>query len=106
MGRPKNGRNQKRTWEEKMQLLMEYYESGVGYRVFAQEHGISPSLFYSWIKKYNESGADGLRYKRKVYNKIPEQPKDNDEIVKLKLIIAEQQIEIQNLRSKLEQMDL
>lgn len=94
MGRPKNGKNQHRSCEEKLALIEEYYNSGVGYQAFAKEHGVSPSVFYSWIKKYDENGLDGLRYRKKA-NRTDQL---NDEIIRLKLIIAEQQIEIRRLK--------
>ncbi len=98
MGRPKNGKNKQRSCDEKARLIEEYYHSGVGYRVFAEEHEISPSLFYAWIKKYEENGVEGLRYRRK---RPPKNEIHDKEITKLKLVIAEQQIEIQNLKEKI-----
>ncbi len=95
MGRPKNGKNKQRTCEEKAALIEEYYNSGIGYRVFAEDHKISPSLFYAWIQKYEEGGIEGLRFKRK---HPPKTDALSKEILRLKLIIAEQQIEIQNLK--------
>ncbi len=97
MGRPKNGKNKQRTCEEKEQLIKEYYNSGIGYRVFAESHEISPSLFYAWIQKYEEGGIEGLRFKRK---KPLQTDPLKEEILRLKLIIAEQQIEIQDLKDR------
>lgn len=95
MGRPKNGKNKQRTCEEKEHLIQEYYNSGIGYRVFAENHDVSPSLFYSWIQKYEEGGIEALRFQRK---HPPKTDALNKEILRLKLIIAEQQIEIQTLK--------
>ena len=95
MGRPKGGKNQRRTCKEKEQLIQEYYQSALGYKEFALANGISHSLFYSWVKKYEENGVEGLRHKaRKV---TPRQMYD-EEILRLKLIIAEQQIQIDDLK--------
>ncbi len=98
MGRPKNGKNKQRTCEEKEQLIKEYYNSGIGYRVFAENHEISPSLFYAWIQKYEEGGIENLRFKRKKPHQTDPQ---KEEILRLKLIIAEQQIEIKELKEKI-----
>lgn len=98
MGRPKGGKNQRRTCQEKEQLIKEYYRSALGYKEFAVANGISHSLFYSWLKKYEENGLEGLRHKaRKV---TPRQMYD-EEILRLKLIIAEQQIQIEKLKEKI-----
>lgn len=98
MGRPKGGTNQRRSCEEKEQLIKEYYESEMGYKAFAKKHGISHSLFSSWLQKYEKGGAEGLRHSRR--KAIPESSKD-EEILRLKLIIANQQIEIETLKEKL-----
>ena len=98
MGRPKGGKNQRRTCKEKEQLIQEYYQSALGYKEFAQTNGISHSLFYSWLKKYEEGGVDGLRHKAR--KSMPMQQHD-EEILRLKLIIAEQQIQIEKLKEKI-----
>ncbi|MBO5159039.1 MAG: transposase [Lachnospiraceae bacterium] len=95
MARPKGGKNTRRTPEEKLQLIQEYYASGVGYKTFAREHGIAHSLFCTWLKKYNEEGASGLQHSRRT---IPASLSRDEEILQLKLIIAEQQIEISKLK--------
>lgn len=100
MGRPKNGINQKRTCEEKVKLIEEYYASEIGYKAFAQNHGIAPSLFYSWIRKYNEGGINSLRYKKRKNDKPSTAQIESEEIIRLKLIIAEQQLEILSLKNK------
>lgn len=100
MGRPKGGKNQRRTLEEKERLIQEYYASGVGYKVFAQEHGISHSLFSTWLKKYHEKGIQGLQHGR-LKTLVVANP--DQEIIELKLIIAEQQIEIERLKKQLQE---
>ena len=81
--------------EGKAKLVEEYYNSGLGYKAFAQEKGIAHSLFYSWIKKYDEGGVEKLRSRRR---KPVEADAASREIQRLKLIIADQQIEIQRLK--------
>lgn len=98
MGRPKGGTNQRRSCEEKARLIEEYYNSGLGYKAFAQEKGIAHSVFYTWVKKYDEGGVEKLRNKRR---KPVEADSVSREIQRLKLIIADQQIEIQRLKELL-----
>lgn len=99
MARPKGGTNKSRSCSEKVQLIKEYYDSGMGYKKFAQDHGISPSLFYEWLKKYQEGGIDALRHSRM---KAPNLKDERDEeIIRLKMMIANQQIEIQKLKEKM-----
>ena len=98
MGRPKGGTNQRRSCEEKARLIEEYYNSGLGYKAFAQEKGIAHSVFYTWVKKYDEGGVEKLRNKRR---KPVEADVVSREIQRLKLIIADQQIEIQRLKELL-----
>ncbi len=97
MGRPKGGNNQHRTCEEKERLIKEYYASGKGYQMFAKEHGIAHSLFSTWLKKYQEQGIAGLQHGSR---KAPFVDKREEEILKLKLIIADQQIEIERLKKQ------
>lgn len=102
MGRPKGGTNRRWTTEEKVRLIEEYYKAEIGYKVFAQEHGIAHSLFGVWLKKYQEGGMEALYHSRR---KIPENSlqlqEASKEILQLKLIIANQQIEIEELKQKL-----
>lgn len=98
MGRPKGGTNQRRSGEEKARLIEEYYNSGLGYKAFAQSKGIAHSVFYTWVKKYDEGGVEKLRNKRR---KPVEADEVSREIQRLKLIIADQQIEIQKLKELL-----
>ncbi len=96
MARPKGGTNQCRSCNEKAELIEKYYDSGMGYKKFAKDHGISPSLFYEWLKKYQEGGIDGLRRSSQI-NPHSKNQRD-EEILRLKLLIAEQQVEIQKLK--------
>ena len=61
MGRPKGTNNIMRTPEEKEKLVLEYLKSGIGYRVFANQHGIAHEPFRLWIKRYAEYGIEGLK---------------------------------------------
>lgn len=103
MGRPKGGTNNRWTIEDKVRLIEEYYKVDIGYKAFAQEHGIAHSLFCTWLKKYQEGGAEGLRHsKRKVPEHIQQISGETKEILRLKMLIANQAIEIEELKQKLQ----
>ena len=63
MGRPFGTKNIMRTPEEKEKLVLEYLDSKVGYRKFAESDDIYPSTFTKWIKLYRERGIEGLKSK-------------------------------------------
>ena len=63
MGRPIGTKNIMRTPEEKEKLVLEYFDSKVGYRKFAGSNDIYPSTFAKWIKLYRERGIEGLKSK-------------------------------------------
>lgn len=99
MGRPKGGTNRRWTTEEKVHLIEEYYKAEIGYKAFAQEHGIAHSLFGVWLKKYQEGGSEALCHSRRKVPEVSRQMQDaSKEILQLKLIIANQQIEIEELK--------
>lgn len=105
MGRPKGGSNRRWTTEEKIRLIEEYYKAEIGYKTFAQEHGIAHSLFSVWLKKYQEGGIDGLRHsRRKVPESISLGQEASEELTRLKLLIADQQIQIEELKRKLKEV--
>ena len=63
MGRPIGTKNIMRTPEEKEKLVLEYLDSKVGYRKFAESNDIYPSTCAKWIKLYRERGIEGLKSK-------------------------------------------
>jgi len=64
------------TQSEKMEIIQMVEGSNLSVRKILEEIGISPSFFYSWYKRYLESGYDGLAARHKkpnqIWNKIPE----------------------------------
>lgn len=63
MGRPIGTKNIMRTPKEKEKLILEYFDSKVGYRKFAESKDIHPSILAKWIKLYRENGIEGLKSK-------------------------------------------
>ena len=75
--------------EEKLSILREGSENGV--HPTLEKHGIYPAIFYSWRKKFNEMGEDGLSHGMTPAHlkRIRELEKENQ---KLKELVAEERV--------------
>jgi putative transposase len=84
--------NKKRTFTEaeKLKILREAGEHGV--KPTLEKHGIYPVTFYSWRKKFQEMGEEGLRRGATPdqIKRIRELERENQ---KLKEIVAEKELE-------------
>ena len=80
----------KRSKEEKEKLILEIKKMGIvaGCRHF----GLSKSLFYDWLRRYNAGGVEGLEDRRKVDVEAINKKllKEND---LLKKLLAEKELE-------------
>ena len=56
------GRNT--TYEERVEIVSYCIENGNDYTATVEKYGISYQQVYSWVRKYNEKGAEGLVDKR------------------------------------------
>lgn len=100
MGRPKGGNNRKWTQKEKLEIVKRYFEEGIGQRALAKEVGIAAGMLYTWIQKYLDKGEDGLINRKKPGNHYAAiyTSKSLTEEERLRLIIAQQEIEIERLK--------
>lgn len=99
MGRPLGGKNKKYSVKEKMSILNEHYESGLGWKQLCKLYNLSSSLVYSWDKKYQEFGIKGLENNNKHNN--PNFGKHNrfpTEVEQLKDELLKKEIEIMRLK--------
>jgi transposase-like protein len=100
MGRPCGTKNIMRSAKEKEELILNYSNSRIGYRKFAVDNNIYPSIFHKWIMIYREKGIDGFKEnigqcnnkKLGKYNRHPSE----EEKLKIKII----KLEIENARLK------
>ena len=69
MGRPKGGKNNHHTKEEKLSLVIRNL-NGESIRVLQRETGISFSQLCKWRKQYLEDGEEALINKRKPGNPL------------------------------------
>ncbi len=56
------GRNT--TYEERLEIVSYCIEHGNDYTAAIEKYGVSYQQIYSWVRKYNEKGAEGLADKR------------------------------------------
>lgn len=99
MGHPIGKKNLIRTPEEKEKIVLEYLNGKVGYRAVAAANEIHESIFYVWIKKYQESGIDGLRSQTgKTKKPNSGRHKKRTEIEELKRELAKKDIIIERLK--------
>ena len=97
MGRPYGTKNVMRTPREKEILVLEYFDSKVGYRRFAESKDIHPSIFAKWIRLYRESGIEGLKSKTGKIGTGKGNIKRN-EIEQLKEDLLKKEIELMRLK--------
>lgn len=57
-------KGRKTTFEERMDIVKEYIESGSSYEEIAEKYKISYQQIYQWVRKYQDKGIDGLQDRR------------------------------------------
>ena len=70
--RPSRGRGseiymtsgRKTTYEERVKIVSYCIETGNDYTAAIEKYGVSYQQIYSWVRKYNEKGAEGLQDRR------------------------------------------
>ena len=63
------------TYEERLEIVSYCIEQGNDYTAAIEKYGVSYQQIYSWVRKYNEKGAEGLvdkRGKRKAASEMTE----------------------------------
>ena len=88
-----------RTPEEKEKIVLEYLNGKAGLRVICANYEIGYDNFRKWIKKYKESGIDGLKSQTgKTKKPNSGRHKKGTEIEELKRELAKKDIEIERLK--------
>ena len=57
-------KGRKTTFEERIDIVKDYIESGTSYEEIAEKYGISYQQIYQWVRKYQEHGIDSLKDRR------------------------------------------
>ena len=88
------GRNT--TYEQRVEIVSYCIENGNDYTATIEKYGVSYQQIYSWVRKYNEKGAEGLLDKRG-------KRKPESEMTELEKLRAENRmLEARNKRLELE----
>ena len=99
MGRPFGGKNRKWTVEEKEAIVLEYLNGKAGAYAVAQSHGVHRDLLREWIRKYRESGIEGLKSKTGKNNpNLGKYDRHPSEVERLKKELLKKEIEIERLK--------
>ena len=100
MVRTNKRKNLMRTPNEKLKIINDYY-SGTGIMEIERKYKVSDSVFYKWLKKYEEHGIEGLKsntVKHKNPNVGLHLRKPKNKIEELELEILKKDIEIARLK--------
>jgi len=61
MGRPRGEALKGYSLEQKLEVLNEFFASGMGVLRFSETNGFSSSVLYRWKRAYEEEGVEGLK---------------------------------------------
>ena len=95
MGRPKGGQNREWSKEEKLKCVLMVMNGEKTYSEVTKEFNLSRSLFWKWMKKYNEGGLEALENKRKPGNPLAKYSKRNE-------LTPIEQLEYENMLLRIE----
>ena len=88
-------KGRKTTFEERIDIVKDYIESGSSYEEIAEKYNISYQQIYQWVRKYQEHGIDGLQDRRG-------KRKNSDEMTEIEKLRAELKME----RAKVKHLEL
>ena len=94
-GRPKGGTNKQWTAKEKYKIIEPLLNMEKGIWTYSKEIGINPGMLHSWLKKYRESGMEGLNNKKKPGNPLVKYSKK-------KVLTKEERLEYENMKLRIE----
>ena len=95
MGRPKGGKNQTHTKEEKIKYVKMMLEDGYSAKKLEKEYGVSHSLTDRWKRKYLEFGEESLENQKKPGNPLCKYSNKKN-------LSKEEQLEYENMKLRIE----
>lgn len=96
MTRPKGGKNNLKSAEEKEKILKEHLENHEPLIKIGLKYNIDVSALKKWRKKYREKGIEGLERQGLSRSEAAMKPKTEEE--RLRRIVMSQEIEIARLK--------
>jgi len=69
-GRPKGGKNNVYSVDDKLRIVKLYLDNHISTSNISKQEGIARSLIWNWIDKYLKNGESGLINKKKTGNKF------------------------------------
>ena len=108
MGRPKGGKNREWSKEEKLKFVLMVMNGEKTYLEVTREFNLSTSLFWKWMKQYNEGGLEALENKRKPGNPLAKysRRKELTDIEKLEYELMLYKIEVERLKKGYTEKDV
>lgn len=100
MGRPKGGTNKHWSAEEKYKIIKPALNLEKSTWDITRETWLSNGMINNWIKKYRESGIDGLENKKKPENPLSKYSKKKNLTELEKLQYENMKLRIENERLK------
>lgn len=90
-----SAKGRKTTFEERISIVEDHIKSGMSFAETAEKYHVSYQQVYSWVKKYQANGVDGLKDKRG-------RTKPEEEMTELEKLKAENRM----LKAELERKEL
>lgn len=69
---------QRKTQQEKEDLLQLWSESGKSQAAFARSHAIKPNTFYNWMQNYRNQNPKQEKKQNKFIEMLPESPSETN----------------------------
>lgn len=88
------------SFEEKLRIVKRHTEEHVPVKQLSKEEGARHTLICDWVRKYQESGEEGLQPRKRTGNPYAAliTSKSLTEVERLRLLVAKQEIEIERLK--------
>ena len=94
-------KNTMRSPEQKQAIVIEFLNSKIPYRAFADMHNISKSVLSKWVTKYRKFGIEGLR-SNTGKSKNPRKGNHYASLILKKNKSREEELELENIKLKIE----
>lgn len=87
--------------EDKIRIILEGMKREISVAELCRKEGISPNIYYSWVKDFMEAGKARLKgdnHRSATHNEVKNLRRENN---RLKVILAEQMLEVSLFKKSL-----